>query len=180
VSARVLVTGGAGFIGSHIVDALIDSGREVVVLDSLLPSVHESVPSYLNDKAIYVWADLREPGTLDGLLEDVEAVVHQAGVVGLERSFAEVVTYVSNNDVGTAQLLRALHAANWRGPLILASSMVVYGEGSYSCEQHGFVRPNPRTADRLKAGQFEACCPRCGRDLIPSAVQRSVELMMCR
>jgi dTDP-L-rhamnose 4-epimerase len=172
----VLVTGGAGFIGSHIVDVLIAAGREVVVLDSLWPAVHGGTPQYLNDQASYMWADMRDPEVVAGALRDVDAVCHQAGAVGIERSFADVVTYVSNNDVGTASVLRALHAANWHGPLVLASSMVVYGEGAYLCSVHGAVRPGPRRSEDLRAGRFEACCPRCGHELAPFPVDESAPL----
>lgn len=176
MSQRVLVTGGAGFIGSHIVDALIEGGREVLVLDSVLPSVHESAPGYLNNEALYVWGDLRDPAIIARVLRGADAVCHQAGAVGIERSFADVVTYVSNNDVGSAELLRALHAARWRGPLVLASSMVVYGEGAYRCRVHASVRPAPRSEDRLRAGRFETCCPECAAELIPFPVDESAPL----
>ena len=176
MTGRVLVTGGAGFIGSHVVDALIEAGREVVVLDSLSRGVHEATPDYLNDEASYVWGDLRDPRAIDAALLGVEAVCHQAGMVGLEHSFADVVAYVSNNDLGSAELLARLHVARWSGPLVLASSMVVYGEGAYACSEHGAVHPGPRIAERLMAGGFEACCPACDREVSPLPVHETAPL----
>jgi dTDP-L-rhamnose 4-epimerase len=176
VSARVLVTGGAGFIGSHIVDALVDAEREVVVVDSLLGRSHHHVPAYLNSEAEYLWGDLRDATVMGDAIRGVDAVCHQAGVVGLEDSFAGVVAYVSNNDLGSAQLLSALHSAQWSGPLILASSMVVYGEGAYMCNVHGPARPRPRLEERLASGCFDVACPVCEGDLTPIPVDEGMPL----
>ncbi len=162
---RVLVTGGAGFIGSHVVDELIDGGHEVVVVDDLDPAAHGGLPDGLNDAATYVWGDVRDGALLGNLVASVDAVCHQAAKVGLGVDFADVVEYVSRNDAGTATLLRALHDVGFRGRLVLASSMVVYGEGRYRCVDHGVVRPGPRRIDDLEAGRFEPPCPVCGRQL---------------
>lgn len=176
MTMRVLVTGGAGFIGSHVVDALIDAGREVIVLDSLSSPDGQNLPHHLNDQALYVWGDVRDPGVLAKALPGVSAVCHHAAAVGVEHSFADAVHYVSHNDLGSAELLRALHGSGWTGSLVLASSMVVYGEGAYSCRDHGAVRPRARHADRLAQGDFESRCPSCGRALTPVAVTEDAPL----
>jgi dTDP-L-rhamnose 4-epimerase len=170
---RVLVTGGAGFVGSHLVDLLVEVGHEVVALDRLHPRAHAGRPAYLNEDVEYVDADLADPAaarTLDRVLDGVDAVSHQAAMVGLGREVGDVVEFVRDNDLGTAALLAALARRGCAGRLVLASSMVVYGEGAYRCQEHGPVRPGPRSAARLDAGRFEPPCPRCGADLEPVAV----------
>jgi dTDP-L-rhamnose 4-epimerase len=169
----VLVTGGAGFVGSHVVDQLVDAGRRVRVLDALLPAAHAGRPTYLNAAAEFVRGDVRDRETVDGALEDVGAVCHQAAMVGLGSDFGDVADYVGHNDLGTAVLLRALAARGFAGRFVMASSMVVYGEGRYRCAEHGVVVPPPRRPDDLAAGRFEPPCPRCGRDLAPQAVPES-------
>jgi dTDP-L-rhamnose 4-epimerase len=161
---KVLVTGGCGFVGSHIVDALVEQGHDVRVLD-------RQPPSHPNNGARYTRADLVEPESWAHVVDGIEAVSHQAARVGLGVHFAEVADYVRDNDLGTAMLLRVLDQARFAGRLVLASSMVVYGEGAYDCPRCGPVRPAPRTAERLAAGLFEPLCPACGDDLQPVAVE---------
>jgi dTDP-L-rhamnose 4-epimerase len=166
----VLVTGGAGFIGSHLVDLLAEGGHRVRVLDRLHPKAHGGPPEYLRDDVDYRWADLDGP-ELDDAVDGVEAVCHQAAMVGLGKDLGDVVDYVRDNDLGTARLLAALHRRRGRvDRLVLASSMVVYGEGGYRCQVHGRVRPAPRGPARLAAGVWEPPCPVCGRDLEPLPV----------
>jgi dTDP-L-rhamnose 4-epimerase len=167
---RVLVTGGAGFIGSHIVDVLIEEGHRVVVLDNLDPAAHASTPTYLNPGADYVWKDVRDADAWLGCLDGVDAVCHQAAKVGLGKDFADVGDYVDANDVGTAVGLAVLHRQRFAGRLVLASSMVVYGEGRYRCGEHGLVRAAPRRPERLEAGSFDPTCPTCDQALEPDAV----------
>jgi dTDP-L-rhamnose 4-epimerase len=170
---RVLVTGGAGFVGSRVVDLLVSAGHEVVSFDRLHPRAHAGRPTYLCDDVEHIDADLADPesvGVLDRALDGVDAVCHQAAMVGLGRELGDVVDYVRDNDLGTAALLAALARHRRVGRLVLASSMVVYGEGGYRCPEHGPIRPGPRPPSRLEAGQFEPPCPRCGADLGPVAV----------
>ncbi|MCH0539795.1 NAD-dependent epimerase/dehydratase family protein [Streptomyces sp. MUM 203J] len=163
---RVLVTGGAGFIGSHIVDALVAQGHEPVVMDALLAGAHgeEAEPPPGS-----VRADVRDPDAVRALLRGVDAVCHQAAMVGLGKDFADAPDYVSCNDLGTAVLLAAM-AETGVGRLVLAGSMVVYGEGRYDCPAHGRVRPGPRAEPDLRDGRFEPGCPRCGAPLAPGLV----------
>jgi dTDP-L-rhamnose 4-epimerase len=162
---RVLVTGGAGFIGSHVVDRLLAGGAAVRIVDSLGPEVHEKTPDYLDPAAELMVGDIADPGVAAAAVDGVDAVCHQAAKVGLGVDFGDVGSYVAANDTGTASLLEALWRRSFRGRLVLASSMVVYGEGRYRCDAHGDVRPGPRTAEDLAAGRFDPACPvaGCGR-----------------
>ncbi|WP_062349328.1 NAD-dependent epimerase/dehydratase family protein [Herbidospora yilanensis] len=164
---RVLVTGGAGFIGSHVVTALTAAGHEPVVFDALLPAVHPGEP-VLPD-AEFVKGDVRDAAAVAGALRGVGAVCHQAAMVGLGADFGDVPGYVSCNDLGTAVLLAEMARAGVT-LLVQAGSMVVYGEGRYTCAVHGVVRPGPRAVADLAAGRFEPCCPRCGAGLVSGLV----------
>ncbi|MGH8895854.1 MAG: NAD-dependent epimerase/dehydratase family protein [Egibacteraceae bacterium] len=165
-----LVTGGAGFIGSHVVDELVAGGHDVRVVDQLDPAAHAGPPEYLNPGATYVLADIADADAWTHLLDGVDGVSHQAAKVGLGLDFRDVGAYVHANDVGTAALLRALHDRRWHGRLVLASSMVVYGEGRYTCVAHGEARPGPRAVADLESGRFDPPCPACGRPLDPLPV----------
>ncbi|HVV35154.1 MAG TPA: NAD-dependent epimerase/dehydratase family protein [Acidimicrobiales bacterium] len=173
---RVLVTGGAGFIGSHVVDQLVAAGHDVVVLDSLDPAAHVVRPDYLNPAATYLIADLCDADAVEEAVRGVDAVCHQAARVGLGVDFGDVTGYVRDNDQGSATLLHALWRARFRGRLVVASSMVVYGEGRYSCSVHGDVRPGPRRVDALERGEFEPPCPVCGAALASQAVPEDAPL----
>ncbi len=167
---KVLITGGAGFIGSHIVDELVAAGHDTLVVDDLDPAAHHGRPAGLNPAATYEWRDVRDASEWPRLLRGVDAVCHQAAKVGLGVDFADVVDYVGRNDFATAVLLRALHDAAFAGRFVLASSMVVYGEGRYRCATHGMVRPGPRHVADLEAGNYEPPCPQCSGELVPAAV----------
>jgi dTDP-L-rhamnose 4-epimerase len=159
---KVLVTGGAGFIGSHVVEALEVAGHEVVVLD-VRPT----------DGGLT--GDVRDPEAVARALAGVDAVCHQAAMVGLGVNLDDLPEYVGRNDLGTAVLLAAMARAGV-GRLVLASSMVVYGEGAYSCGRHGQARPAPRAEEDLRAGRFEPRCPRCGEALQPGVVTEEAPL----
>jgi dTDP-L-rhamnose 4-epimerase len=161
---RILVTGGLGFVGGHVCAALETAGHEVVVLDAEHPAAHrEPVTSCAYP---LVRADVRDRPAVAGALRGVDVVVHQAALVGLGVDLADLPEYVGCNDLGTAVLLAAMAARGIRR-LVLASSMVVYGEGGYRCPEHQRVRPAPRSHDDLTSGRFEPGCPRCGRPLEP-------------
>ncbi|MDQ3632576.1 MAG: NAD-dependent epimerase/dehydratase family protein [Actinomycetota bacterium] len=167
---RVLVTGGAGFIGSHVADQLLAEGHEVRILDNLHPAAHAGPPEFLPAAAEWIEGDVREAADVDTALRGVEAVCHQAAMVGLGTDIGDIAEYTSHNDLGTAVLLRALAGRRFGGRLVLASSMVVYGEGRYACAEHGVVRPGPRRVSDLDAGAFEPPCPVCGLPLVPEAI----------
>jgi dTDP-L-rhamnose 4-epimerase len=160
---RVLITGGAGFIGSHIADLLTKRGNEVVSLDALLPAAHGEAPESSHTHSV-VHGDVRDPRVLDELLPGVDVVCHQAAMVGHGLDPSDAPEFVSHNDFGTAVLLAALHRHGVRR-LVLASSMVVYGEGRYECARHGVVPAAPRATRDIDAGLFEPPCPQCGAPL---------------
>jgi dTDP-L-rhamnose 4-epimerase len=175
---RVLVTGGAGFIGSHVVEALTSAGHEVRVLDALLACAHPGgLPPFDVDPGFeFVHGDVRDAQTVDAALHGVGAVCHLAAMVGLGVDFDDAPLYAGCNDLGTAVLLAAMGRAGV-GRLVLASSMVVYGEGAYSCAEHGLAAtPPPRHAADLDAGRFEPRCERCGEPLAPELVPEEAAL----
>jgi dTDP-L-rhamnose 4-epimerase len=168
---RILVTGGAGFIGSHVTGRLVGAGHDVGVLDAWHPAAHGDT----GDRAPEVHgapvtvADVRDPAAVRRAVRGVDVVVHQAAMVGMGVDLADLPDYVGCNDLGTAVLLAAMAEAGVRR-LVLASSMVVYGEGSYACARHGRVRPAPRREADLSAGRFEPTCPRCETALEPQRI----------
>jgi dTDP-L-rhamnose 4-epimerase len=167
---RTLVTGGAGFIGRHVVEALTRAGHEAVVLDALTPDVHGPnpiEPSFPNGTH-FIRGDVRVSDTVIRLVDTVDNVVHLAAETGVGQSMYEVSRYVDTNDRGTAVLLQAV--ARRRTPvrrLVLASSRAVYGEGLYLCWRCGEVAPP--TIDRGSLPSWELACPTCGGEVIASA-----------
>ncbi len=158
---RVLLTGAAGFIGRRVAGALAEAGDEVVGVDAMIDAAHpvgSDVPAGVQR------ADVRDADALDRLLAGVDVVCHQAAMVGNGVDAQDLPGYAMHNDVGTAVLLAAMARAGVRR-LVLASSMVVYGEGRYTCEEHGDVVPLPRRAADLDAGVFDPRCPACERPL---------------
>ncbi len=165
----ILVTGGCGFIGSHLVDRLVEAGHRVRVLDALEPQVHgDGPPTYLNAGAEYHFTPLANREALATLLADSDVVVHFAASVGVGQSMYEIERYVASNTLGTATLLDLLVNGPARRPrkLLVASSMSVYGEGAYACPRCGPVA-GERLAGDLAAGRWEPRCPACGGDLEP-------------
>ncbi|MFM9846275.1 MAG: NAD-dependent epimerase/dehydratase family protein [Hyphomicrobiaceae bacterium] len=161
---RVLVTGGAGFIGQHVVRELLARGNDVRAIDSWRSDVHTGRASLPLADVEIVKADVRDAGALDKALRGMEAVVHLAAKVGLGVDVQDLPDYASSNDAGTAELLAAMARADVKR-LTLASSMVVYGEGLGRCVEHGAITPGPRNEAALAGGQFEPPCPQCGRPL---------------
>ncbi len=171
----ILVTGGAGFIGSHVVEQLLDDGHAVRVLDALLPSAHSRRP-VIDPDAEWIEGDVRDAAVVARALRGVEAVCHQAAMVGLGANILDLPDYVAHNDLGTAVLLAELARGGFEGRVVLASSMVVYGEGRYRCAAHGLVSPAPRAIASLGAGRFDVHCPDCGAPLQPEAVPETAPL----
>ncbi|MFI6444515.1 NAD-dependent epimerase/dehydratase family protein [Kitasatospora sp. NPDC050543] len=169
---EILLTGGAGFIGSAVAARLVRAGHRVRVLDALLPAVHPGGRGdvRLPDGVDFVHGDVRDGESVERALRGVDAVCHQAAMVGLGLDLDDAPDYVGCNDLGTAVLLAAMARAGVR-ELVLAGSMVVYGEGRYRCAQHGEVSPGPRLAADLDAGRFEPPCPLCGAALTPGLVR---------
>jgi dTDP-L-rhamnose 4-epimerase len=169
---RVLVTGAAGFIGSHAIEAFTDAGHEVAGLDVFLPAAHAdpgAARARIPDGVELIQADVRDAVAMRRALSGVDVVCHQAAMVGLGVNLDDMPDYASCNDLGTAVLLAAM-AAEGVSRLVLASSMVVYGEGRYDCAEHGRVTPGPRSESDLRAGRFEPPCPSCGLALSPGLV----------
>lgn len=165
---KILVTGGAGFIGSHLVDALIQKGHEVRVLDALVPQVHGETtrPQHLHPDAEFLQGDICDAALVEAALEDVEAVFHQAAEVGVGQSMYQITRYVDANTRGTAFLLQALIERKHQiRKLVVASSMSMYGEGAYECSHCGPVAPPLRSPEQLRAREWEVKCPSCRREL---------------
>jgi dTDP-L-rhamnose 4-epimerase len=170
---RVLVTGAAGFIGSHIAEAMQAAGHEVRGLDSLSPAVHNGRPGHVTSDLVV--GDVRDPAAVDQALAGVDAVCHQAAMVGLGVDLSDLPVYADVNVTGTAVLLEAM-GRHGIPRLVIASSMVVYGEGAYDCAAHGRVRPAPRDPGDLAAGRFEPRCPRCAQPLSTATVGEDAPL----
>ena len=172
---HVLVTGGAGFIGSHVTGAVLSAGHQVRILDSGHPAAHAAAPPDTVHGVPVLRADLRDRAAVAGALHGVDAVVHQAAMVGLGVDLDDLPEYVGCNDLGTAVLLTEMARAGV-GRLVLASSMVVYGEGAYTCPNDGPTRPSARDVADLAAGRFEPGCPTCGQPLTPALVDEDAPL----
>jgi dTDP-L-rhamnose 4-epimerase len=169
--ANVLVTGGAGFIGSHLVDALVDEGHRVRVLDALVSQVHgeEAAPKHVNSAAEFVQGDVCDREAVGAALDGIDVVFHEAAEVGVGQSMYEIERYVRANDLGTAVVLEAVLARRPQNrKLVVASSMSIYGEGAYTCADHGPVAPQLRSTEQLRARRWEVECPNCGKDLSPA------------
>jgi dTDP-L-rhamnose 4-epimerase len=156
MSKRILITGGAGFIGSHLADELLAAGYQVRALDSLVPQVHEQRgrPAYLDADVELMVGDVRNPDAVGRALQDVDAVVHLAAQVGVGQSMYQLAAYTSTNVIGTATLLEALIARPVER-LVVASSMSIYGEGLYRTRDGRAVHDAERTIEDLSNGTWE-------------------------
>ncbi len=171
---RVLLTGSAGFIGSAIGDQLAAAGDEVVPVDIMLENAHGSAEAPPGTHTL----DVRDAARSDewaALLEGVDVVCHQSAIVGAGVAVSDLPEYAAHNDLGTAALMAAMHEAGV-GRLVLASSMVVYGEGRYACPTHGAQVPEPRAVEALDGGDFENHCPVCGDPLTWELVDEDARL----
>lgn len=159
---KVLVTGAAGFIASHVVDRLVAAGHSVIGLDSLDPSVHRTIPPYLNDGAEYVFTDLRH-WRPDERFHDVQAVFHAAALGGVSRAAREPENVIDANCTGTARLIAAMQTWPSLQRVVLASSFSIYGSNyRYRCVACGAARDGSRNEANLARGEFEVLCAECG------------------
>ncbi|MGI9055972.1 MAG: NAD-dependent epimerase/dehydratase family protein [Pyrinomonadaceae bacterium] len=168
--SKTLVTGGAGFIGSHLVDTLVENGHEVRILDSIVAQVHgDKLPDHLNKDAEFIRADVCDSEAVAKALDGIEVVYHEAAEVGVGQSMYEIVRYVKANDLGTAVLLEEMiKRPDQFKKLVVASSMSIYGEGAYLCEScNETVYPQLRSNAQLDAHDWELKCEKCGDDLQP-------------
>ncbi|MDI6785905.1 MAG: NAD-dependent epimerase/dehydratase family protein [bacterium] len=169
MSCKILVTGGAGFIGSHLVDALIERGHRVRIFDNLDPQVHgkeQNIPDYLNKEAEFIKGDVRNRIELLNAIKGCEVIFHLASVVGVGQSMYEIRRYMEANTLGTAILWDIL--ANEKHSIkkiIIASSMSNYGEGEYKCVKCGDIYPELRKKEQLKRRRWEMQCPKCSKTL---------------
>jgi len=163
---RILVTGGMGFLGSHLVDALIKQNHDVVSFDNLEYQVHQgSRPKYLNRGARYVIGDVRNKNKLKEAVKNSEIIFHQAAMVGVGQSMYEISKYIHSNSYGTANLLDILvNEKNKVKKLIVASSMSIYGEGAYECKNCGKFYPVRREEDNLVEQNWGIYCPKCKKE----------------
>ncbi len=168
-SKRVLVTGGAGFVGSHTVDALLRAGHYVRIYDDLTSQVHpEGQPEYLARDAEFVRGDVRDTEKLRDALRGIDVIYHFAAAVGVGQSMYEIAHYMGVNTLGTANLLQVLLDTHLKiEKLIVASSMSIYGEGKYRCAGCGDMAAAPRANVQLTRKQWDPVCPRCGAGLTP-------------
>ncbi len=168
---KVLVTGGAGFIGSHIVDELVARGHQVRIFDSLDSQVHPNnqAPDYLNPEAEFVQGDVRDKDALEKALQGQEIVFHKAAAVGMGQSQYQIKHYVDVNTGGTANLLDLLANTNHSvQKMIVAASQSSYGEGLCECPEHGTCKPEFRGEDQLAQNRWEHECPHCGAVMKPA------------
>ena len=178
MSQSFLITGGAGFVGSHLADALLAQGHNVRILDNVTRQVHgEELPTYLSSEVELVQGDVRDVAAVRRALEGMDGVFHLAAAVGVGQSMYEIAHYISVNSQGTAVLLQELlHRRSRVQKLVLASSMSVYGEGKYLCRYCGVTSPPLRTLEQLKSKRWEPGCPACSYALTAVATDEAKPL----
>ena len=173
--ASILITGGAGFIGSHTADALIQEGHTVRILDLLDPQVHGNqtdFPGYMHPSVECVRGDVRRVEDVTRALDGIDAVYHFAALTGVGQSMYDIQSYVDTNCAGTAALLEAIVKTGiGLKAFVLASSRALYGEGTHSCPRHGRIFPPPRRRADLEQGKFDVFCPECHAPLTAVATQ---------
>ncbi|MCM8802240.1 MAG: SDR family NAD(P)-dependent oxidoreductase, partial [Candidatus Omnitrophica bacterium] len=175
---KVLVTGGCGFIGSHLVDKLIEKNYQVTVLDNLDKQVHpEGIPEYINLNARYIFEDIRKKKELKKLIKEVDYIFHFAAKVGVGQSQYKIEEYIDVNIRGTANLLDLIvNTKNHVKKIIVASSMSIYGEGLYKCEKCGNVKPEIRDFEDGNIYDWEPKCPFCKGEIKPTPTPETLNL----
>lgn len=169
---KILVTGGAGFIGSHTVDLLLDQGYEVRILDSLQPRVHpKGRPSYVPVEAEFIKGDVANRGDLEAALIGVDKVIHLAAYQDYLPDFS---TFIHTNTESSALLFELIVARKFPvQKIVFASSQSVAGEGRYRCNEHGVMFPGSRTLEQLRSADWELKCPQCGAQLEPLLIDET-------
>jgi dTDP-L-rhamnose 4-epimerase len=175
---RILITGGAGFVGSHTADELVRQGHEVRIYDNLSDQVHPAgFPNYLSRDVEFIRGNMCDLEHLRQVVRDIDVIFHLAAAVGVGQSMYQIADYIETNTLGTANLLQAI-LDNKVGleKLVVASSMSIYGEGEYFCEECGETAPAMRSSQQLHAKEWEMMCPKCGRELAPMPTRESKPL----
>jgi dTDP-L-rhamnose 4-epimerase len=175
---RVLVTGGAGFVGSHTADALLEAGNEVRIFDNLSPQVHQDGQStYIPKHAEFVLGDMRNQSQVNAAVKNVDVIFHLAAAVGVGQSMYQISEYTATNNLGTANLFQAiLDTRSEPQKIVVASSMSIYGEGNYLCSECGEVSPSSRPLSQMKDKQWETLCPHCREILVPAPTREDKPL----
>ncbi len=178
MSKKVLITGGAGFVGSHLADALLRAGHSVRIFDNLSPQVHpDGVPDYLARDVELLRGDMRHADAVAAAVGGMDVVFHLAAAVGVGQSMYEIAHYMGANTQGTANLLQVILDHGRRvEKLVVASSMSIYGEGKYRCSDCGDMAPPPRATRQIRNKRWETICPNCGKDLSPVPTDESKPL----
>jgi len=166
---RVLVTGGAGFVGSHTADALLEAGHQVRIFDNLTPQVHQDGTStYIPEGAEFVLGDMRDQSQVNAAVKNMDVIFHLAAAVGVGQSMYQISEYTAINNLGTANLFQAiLDTHSQPEKIVVASSMSIYGEGNYVCSRCGEVSPSARPLSQMKDKRWDTICPHCGQTLAP-------------
>ncbi|MDX6720904.1 MAG: dTDP-L-rhamnose 4-epimerase [Solirubrobacteraceae bacterium] len=175
---RTLVTGGAGFIGTHLVAELLELGDDVTVLDAFVPQVHGDARPDLPADVELIHGDCGDPAAADRALAGADRVVHLAAIVGVGQSMYEIARYTHGNTMATAVFLERMIAMRQLPQrLVVASSMSIYGEGEYACPRHGRIAPAPRPEAQLLVHEWECACPTCGHALTPLGTSEAKPLI---
>ncbi len=172
---KALITGGAGFIGSHIVDKLIEKGHDVIILDNLI-STNNKIPDYLNKKAEFIKDDIMNKELLKKIISGIDIIFHNAASVGIAQSNYEIDRFVENNCIGTAIILQSIIESKAKPKLIISASNTTYGEGLYICKNCGKFHPEIRTLEEIKKYGFEPICKKCKEPGKPIPTPENTEL----
>ncbi len=172
---KILVTGGAGFIGSHITDRLVSEGYGVTILDNLSGN-QDKKPDYLNPKATFSLGDVRNSALVKKLVSESDVIFHNAASVGIAQSNYEITQFVNNNCIGNANILQAIIDSKRKIKLIISASNTTYGEGMYICSSHGKFHPRIRTQTQIDNYGFEPVCPKCKNPGKPIPTTESTSL----